>query len=82
MHDEVAPDLLEGVDEIGRGCGRVDGEICGQIGAVIRRGDGVLVFPALFAGARESFREPVTGTGVCDLAVEIQGALFLTGGEF
>ena len=49
VHDEVAPYLLEGVDEI-RGRGRcVDGEVGGQIGAVVRRGDGVLVFPALFA---------------------------------
>ena len=81
VHDEVAPYLLKGVDEI-RGRGRrVDGEVGGQIGAVVRRGDGVLVLPALFAGAGECFREPVTGTGVMGLAVEIVGALFLTCGK-
>ena len=82
VHDEVAPYLLERVDEI-RGRGRrVDGEIGGQIGAVIRRGDGILVLPALFAEARERFCEPVSGTGVCGLVVEVVGALFLTCCEF
>ena len=82
MHDEVAPDLLERVDEIRcrRRC--VDGEIRRQVCAVVRWGDGVLVFPALFAGAREGFCEPVTGAGEFDFAIEIEGALLLTCGEF
>ena len=51
VHDEVAPYLLERVDEIRcrRRC--VDGEVRRQVGAMVRWGDGVLVFPALFAGA-------------------------------
>ena len=80
VHDEAAPYFLKSVDEI-RGRGRrVDGEIGRQIGAVVRGGDGILVLPALFAEAGECFCEPVTGTGVCGLAVEIVGALFLTCG--
>lgn len=79
--DEVAPYLLEGVDEVGRRCGGVDGKVGGQVGAVVGGGDGVLVFPALFAGSGEGFCEPVAWTGVCDLVVEVEGALFLAGGE-
>ena len=78
IHDEVAPYLLKRVDEIRGRCRRVDGEIGGQIGAVVRGGDGILVLPALFAEAGECFCEPVTRTGVFGLVVEIVGALFLT----
>ena len=81
VHDEVAPYLLKRVDEIRGRCRGVDGEIGGQIGAVVRGGDGILVLPALFAEARECFREPVAGTGVFGLVVEIVGALFLTSGK-
>ena len=81
VHDEVAPYLLKSVDEIrGRRRG-VDGEVGCQVGAVVRWGDGILVLPALFAEAGECLCEPVAGTGVCGLAVEIVGALFLTSGE-
>lgn len=80
--DEIAPDLLERVDEIGRRGRGVDGEVGGQVGAVVRWRDGVLVFPALLAGAGEGFCEPVAGTGVGGLAVEVVCALLLTGGEF
>ena len=81
IHDEVAPNLLKSVDEIRGRCCRVDGEIGCQVGAVIRWGDGILVLPALFTEPGECFCEPVTGTGVCGLAVEVVGALFLTSGE-
>ena len=48
---------------------------------MVRGGDGILILPALFAEAGEGFCEPVTGTGVCGLVVEIVGALFLTCGK-
>ena len=73
---------MESVDKTRGWCRRVDGEIGGQIGAVVRGGDGILVLPALFAEAGECFCEPVTGASVCDFVVEIIGALFLTCGEF
>ena len=79
--DEAAPDLLERVDEVGRRCRCVDGEVCRQVGAVVRGRDGVLVLPALLARAGEGFREPVPRAGVRDLAVEVVGALLLAGGE-
>ena len=48
---------------------------------MVRWSDGVLVFPALFAGSRERFCEPVSRTVECDLCVEVVCALFLTCGE-
>ena len=82
IHDEVAPYFLESVNEVRGWCRRVDREVCSQVSAMVRRGDGILVFPTLFAGSGECFCEPVPRTGICDLAVKIVCALFLTCGEF
>ncbi len=48
---------------------------------MVGRRDGILVFPAPPAGAGECFGEPVARAGVCDLGVEIEGALLLARGE-
>ena len=81
MHDEVTPYLLESVDESWRWRRCVDGEICRQVGTMVGRSNGILVFPALSAGSRKGFCEPVTGAGECDFAVKIPCALFLACGE-
>ena len=82
VHDEIAPDLLESVDEVRRRCRCVNGEICGEIGTVVPWRHGILVLPALFAESGECFGKPVAGAGICDFAVEVEGALFLTCCEF
>lgn len=60
IDDEIAPNLLECMDQTGSGRSRPNREVCGQICPMVPRGHRVLIFPALRGiFSSKSIRKPV-----------------------